>query len=384
MEDRDDYLKTKRRKLWQQFNANNEEESGLFAGLCFYVDGVIDPPQIKLKQMIASNGGSLLNHFDARVVTHTLADNLATAKANKMKGARVVRPQWLMDCLEQKRLLPDNEYRVLDREDSVARFLQDSRSRADTSSSVTANTSVAGMASVGSSATATMASLGMARTGSSGMARTGSSGMAKTGSSGMAKTTSSEMTRTASSVTFITGSNFDFLNECSEDLKKSLLEDIGSKAIVKGPESHVRNNNKKNNTKTNIKTKTKGKMAKKPFKCQNTIMNAFSKSDGGVLSSDCLSANICGKKETEDVIALIEEWVDTEQDLFDEDVAYVTKYFFDLIEERKRDRVIQVFLALFARVQQRNQSVWKQVVDDLRDMLKGEDFEELPEFNESA
>jgi hypothetical protein len=49
---------------------------------------------------------------------------------------------------------------------------------------------------------------------------------------------------------------------------------------------------------------------------------------------------------------LIDEWISTEEDLIDEDIAYVTKYFCHLIDERKYDQLLDIGIAFYEFVEQ--------------------------------
>jgi hypothetical protein len=49
---------------------------------------------------------------------------------------------------------------------------------------------------------------------------------------------------------------------------------------------------------------------------------------------------------------LIDEWISTEEDLIDEDIAYVTKYFCHLIDERKHDQLLDIGIAFYEFVEQ--------------------------------
>jgi hypothetical protein len=92
---------------------------------------------------------------------------------------------------------------------------------------------------------------------------------------------------------------------------------------------------------------------------------------GGLLSSN-INANICGKTKSKDVIDLIDEWISTEEDLIDEDIAYVTKYFCDLIDERKYDQLLEIGIAFYEFVERRNQMIWKESYNDIRNTIINE------------
>jgi hypothetical protein len=69
---------------------------------------------------------------------------------------------------------------------------------------------------------------------------------------------------------------------------------------------------------------------------------------------------------------LIDEWISTEEDLIDEDIAYVTKYFCHLIDERKYDQLLEIGIAFYEFVERRNQMIWKESYNDIRNTIINE------------
>ena len=90
------------------------------------VNGYTDPDNESLQRMMHRHGGALEKYETTRV-THIVAEQLSTAKANIYKRQKrpipVVRPAWVVACVEAQRLLPIGEYLLETvREDGVQRL----------------------------------------------------------------------------------------------------------------------------------------------------------------------------------------------------------------------------------------------------------------------
>ncbi|XP_059476188.1 DNA repair protein REV1 [Neocloeon triangulifer] len=111
------YMNAKKAKLAEQFNVDASKESDLqassniFSGISVYVNGYTVPSadQIKLAMMI--NGGQYHHYYSASKTKYIIASNLADAKLKKIKGQpKVVKPQWIADCVAAKKLLDFRPY----------------------------------------------------------------------------------------------------------------------------------------------------------------------------------------------------------------------------------------------------------------------------------
>ena len=61
---------------------------------------VSDPSANDLRDLMAKHGGSYLQYYDKRQVTHIIANNLPDSKVRgfkTLKNLRIVKPKWLMD-----------------------------------------------------------------------------------------------------------------------------------------------------------------------------------------------------------------------------------------------------------------------------------------------
>jgi len=63
--------------------------------------------------MITSNGGLFHAYLDTKgLVTHVVASNLTGVKVHQLKHMKIVRPEWIVDSIEQGVRLPWQDYRL--------------------------------------------------------------------------------------------------------------------------------------------------------------------------------------------------------------------------------------------------------------------------------
>ena len=84
-----------------------------FYGVVVLVNGYTEPSADVIMRDLHKHGGDL-EKYETNRVTHIIAQNLSSAKANiykkQKKPTPVVRPQWIVDCVQEQRLLPHAEY----------------------------------------------------------------------------------------------------------------------------------------------------------------------------------------------------------------------------------------------------------------------------------
>lgn len=84
-----------------------------FLGVTVLVNGYTDPSSDTIMRLLHKYGGSL-EKYETTCVTHIVAESLSTAKAKiyrkQKKPIPVVRPEWIVDCVEAGRLLPFADY----------------------------------------------------------------------------------------------------------------------------------------------------------------------------------------------------------------------------------------------------------------------------------
>jgi hypothetical protein len=111
--DHSSYFVRQRLKLSEQ----NPPESTLFGSKVFFVNGYLDLEMIDLefRKLILRNGGALSKSpSHAHYIIATQLNASKTEKALKSKSRKVIlRPQWVLHSIENKRLLPFRDYLLL-------------------------------------------------------------------------------------------------------------------------------------------------------------------------------------------------------------------------------------------------------------------------------
>lgn len=113
-----DYFRRKKQKL-QNLDAQIRSEAGdkpsIFRGVVCHVNGYTQPSLNDLHTMIVQHGGGFMQYLDGKtMVTHIIASNLTPKKKEEFRRYRIVKPAWIVDSVKAGKLLPWNEYRVLD------------------------------------------------------------------------------------------------------------------------------------------------------------------------------------------------------------------------------------------------------------------------------
>lgn len=113
-----DYMRRKKIKL-QNLDAEIRSTSGdcppIFRGVVAHVNGYTQPSLQDLHRLIVSHGGGFLQYLDSKTIaTHIIASSLTPKKREEFRRYRIVKPAWVTDSLKAGRLLPWDEYRVVD------------------------------------------------------------------------------------------------------------------------------------------------------------------------------------------------------------------------------------------------------------------------------
>lgn len=83
------------------------------------------------------------------------------------------------------------------------------------------------------------------------------------------------------------------------------------------------------------------------------------------------AANICGRSDIDSIIAMLNEWVGCPEGVLDEDVACVTKYFYDLMSEKNyHNKLCEVIKAFRQRVIQLGEKCWIELYNNLASTIK--------------
>ncbi|KAF2789219.1 DNA repair protein [Melanomma pulvis-pyrius CBS 109.77] len=113
-----DYFRRKKIKL-QNLDADLRSQSAdkpaIFKGVVAHVNGYTQPSLNDLHTLIVQHGGGFMQYLDGKTtVTHIIASNLTPKKAVEFKRYRIVKPAWIVDSVQAGKLLPWNNYRVVD------------------------------------------------------------------------------------------------------------------------------------------------------------------------------------------------------------------------------------------------------------------------------
>ncbi|KAI1718513.1 impB/mucB/samB family domain-containing protein [Ditylenchus destructor] len=124
------YMHNKVTKLKHQVHDGAVRKSNIFDGISIYVNGYTEPNALTLRKMIVENGGSYHHYYNYGKTTHIIATNLSENKRwnSLRKDEKIVKPEWIVRCVEAGRLLPDDEF-VVFTESSARNKANDSQAR---------------------------------------------------------------------------------------------------------------------------------------------------------------------------------------------------------------------------------------------------------------
>ncbi|XP_037941744.1 DNA repair protein REV1 [Teleopsis dalmanni] len=105
------YMEAKITKLEEQFNtaSNPFKQSNLFSGISVFVNGLTNPSSNEIKQIMMVHGG-IFHHYERSHTTFIIASNLPDVKVRNMNTSKVIKPQWVVDCIKEKRILDYTPY----------------------------------------------------------------------------------------------------------------------------------------------------------------------------------------------------------------------------------------------------------------------------------
>ncbi|KAG8629637.1 hypothetical protein KVT40_003502 [Elsinoe batatas] len=113
-----DYFRRKKIKLQNldaDIRARSADKPQIFRGIVAHVNGYTQPSLNDIHEMIVSHGGGFIQYLDGKtMVTHIIASSLTPKKVVEFKRYRIVKPAWIVDSINSGRLLPWNDYRVVD------------------------------------------------------------------------------------------------------------------------------------------------------------------------------------------------------------------------------------------------------------------------------
>lgn len=106
-------MDAKKSKLEEQFadeaSKNPYKQSDLFSGISIFVNGLTNPSADELKRIMMTHGG--VYHFYQRShTTFIIASNLPDVKIRQITSAKIISPQWVVDCLTANKILDYSKY----------------------------------------------------------------------------------------------------------------------------------------------------------------------------------------------------------------------------------------------------------------------------------
>ena len=113
-----DYFRRKKIKLQNldaERRSQNADKPRIFRGVVAHVNGYTQPSLNDLHSLIVDYGGGFMQYLDGKTtVTHVIASSLTPKKKIEFRKYRVVKPAWIVDSVKAGRLLPWDNYRVVD------------------------------------------------------------------------------------------------------------------------------------------------------------------------------------------------------------------------------------------------------------------------------
>ncbi|KAJ5899227.1 DNA repair protein Rev1 [Penicillium taxi] len=117
-----DYMRRKRVKLQnldEELRASSSDKPPIFRGVVAHVNGYTQPSLQDLHHLIVKHGGGFLQFLDGKTAaTHIIASSLTPKKREEFRRYRIVKPAWVTDSIKAGRLLPWNDFRIVDQSHS--------------------------------------------------------------------------------------------------------------------------------------------------------------------------------------------------------------------------------------------------------------------------
>ena len=107
--------KLKLQNLDAEIRSQSSDKPQIFRGIVAHVNGYTQPSLNDLHKLIVQHGGGFQQYLDGKTaVTHIIASSLTPKKAVEFKRYRIVKPAWIVESVKAGKLLPWDQFRVLD------------------------------------------------------------------------------------------------------------------------------------------------------------------------------------------------------------------------------------------------------------------------------
>lgn len=351
-----DYMRVKNNKLAQQNDQirealrsrNNSSKTDIFKGISVNVNGRTQPTADELKRLILLNGGEYHPYYRYQTTKFMIATNLSMARMKQLRpDDRVVRPEWIIESIEAKCLLPYEDYQIFNDEPrgktgSVLGYEHDNML---TSGSSTDLVPVAESYRRSYRNKKPSHPIGQSKD------------IREMLKKAVRSIESSDITQKKEGQVGSQSSTSSRDAESSRDgtSRPGLNDDDNSNNSLDINQQRKRLNKKNTLSDYLIKTKNPNRFPVPKVPQQKYI------------------ANICGLTSLDDIIGLLNEWVGCPEGITDEDTACVTKYFYDLMSERNyHNKFYEIISAFQQRVIQHDDSIWICLYNNLVKTLKDE------------
>ena len=113
-----EYFRRKKIKLQNldaQIRSESTDKPQIFQGIVAHVNGYTQPSLNDLHVLIITHGGGFIQYLDGKTqATHIIASNLTPKKVEEFRKYRIVKPAWIVDSVNAAKVLPWENYRVVD------------------------------------------------------------------------------------------------------------------------------------------------------------------------------------------------------------------------------------------------------------------------------
>ncbi|OJJ86093.1 putative DNA damage repair protein Mus42 [Aspergillus glaucus CBS 516.65] len=113
-----DYMRRKKIKLQNldaEIRASSADNPPIFRGVVAHVNGYTQPSLQDLHRLIVSHGGGFVQYLESKTVaTHIIASSLTPKKREEFRRYRIVKPAWVVESVKTGRMLPWEDFNVVD------------------------------------------------------------------------------------------------------------------------------------------------------------------------------------------------------------------------------------------------------------------------------